>query len=69
MDKQTAAWAKSIKAWIKTQQNVIASCDLNIKQAKEQIALYQKAIRLETKERTLKIASLKIVKENLSKTK
>lgn len=46
---------KATKAWLKTHELVIESCDQNIAFYRKQIALLQKQIAAEQKEKLLKI--------------
>jgi hypothetical protein len=55
MEQTDLLYIESMKAWNKTQELVIKSCDLNIKQFKEQIEFINQQIECEEKEKAAKI--------------
>lgn len=67
MTKENKAYQASIKSWIKTQNGSIASCDMNIRHARERIALDKKSIALELAEKKNKVAQLHDVIETAAK--
>lgn len=69
MDKPTKIWVQSTEAWLKTQENSIDSCFLNIQQNLEQIKLLKKHIQLERAEKKLKVAHYKTVKVGIDNFK
>lgn len=69
MIQQDLLYTESVKAWIKTQENSIKSCEQAIEHARSEIKLLQEKITLETNEMDLKVRLLNQVRKSVRNKK
>ena len=61
--KQNKAYQQALKAWFKTQELNIRSCEIAIRQHRENIKLLKKSIAAEMNEKKFKIKQLNYIKK------
>lgn len=66
MSSAEKAYLKQTVAWFNAQEFAIKSCDLNIAYQKQVISMAKQTIKLEQKEKDLKLKTLTAVKKQLA---
>lgn len=69
MNKAEREYIKQCEVWFKGQELAIKSCDVNIDHLERQIKINREIIRMEKKEKAMKIRLLESVKKEFNKVR